>query len=244
MQSFSFNPPINLAEEGKWLLGVTSFECTNSVFNKTDENNSFSFSAPGHWNSEDGEHFINKLNNLLELKCEKYIEVHVKNVEKRGTRIEKGNSGHNLAGLDLFKSEIFSQLKKVKYRDLKDLVYRLHLTYDEIVDILDVKYITGSTKGYALPPGLYEISDISLTLKSLLPKDVRVNITIDNIRLKSILTTNKTIRFTKRPFFHIILGFTQSRSGFLGAIPGFVQLIPGTYKSDRPINITGIDKIH
>ena len=33
MQSFSFSPPINLAEEGKWLLGVTSFECTNSVFN-------------------------------------------------------------------------------------------------------------------------------------------------------------------------------------------------------------------
>ena len=26
MQTFSFNPPINLVEEGKWLLGVSSFE--------------------------------------------------------------------------------------------------------------------------------------------------------------------------------------------------------------------------
>ena len=32
MQTFSFNPPINLVEEGKWLLGVFSFEYTNSVF--------------------------------------------------------------------------------------------------------------------------------------------------------------------------------------------------------------------
>ena len=42
MQTFSFSPPINMVEEGKWLLGVTSFECTNSVFNLTDENYSFS----------------------------------------------------------------------------------------------------------------------------------------------------------------------------------------------------------
>ena len=41
MQTFSFNPPINLAEEGRWLLAVTSFETKNSVFNVTDETNSF-----------------------------------------------------------------------------------------------------------------------------------------------------------------------------------------------------------
>ena len=51
MQTFSFNPPINLVE-GKWLLGVSSFECTNSVFNITDENNSFSINIPGHWETE------------------------------------------------------------------------------------------------------------------------------------------------------------------------------------------------
>ena len=39
METFSFNPPINLSEEGKWLLAVTSFEATNSVFNITSENN-------------------------------------------------------------------------------------------------------------------------------------------------------------------------------------------------------------
>ena len=54
-QTFSFNPPINLLEEGKWLLAVSSFDCTNSVFNITNENNSFSIIIPGHWNSESAE---------------------------------------------------------------------------------------------------------------------------------------------------------------------------------------------
>ena len=47
-QTFSFYRPINLVEEGKWLLGVSSYECTNSVFNITNENNSFSIIVPGH----------------------------------------------------------------------------------------------------------------------------------------------------------------------------------------------------
>ena len=57
MQTFSFNPPINLIEEGKWLLGVSSFECTSSIFNITNENNSFSNIIPGHYQKN----FIKKL---------------------------------------------------------------------------------------------------------------------------------------------------------------------------------------
>ena len=41
MENFSFDPPINLVEEGKWLLAVTFFEATNSVFNITDETIAF-----------------------------------------------------------------------------------------------------------------------------------------------------------------------------------------------------------
>ena len=48
MQIFSFNPPINLVEEGKWLMAVSSLECTNSVFNITNENNLVSIIIPGH----------------------------------------------------------------------------------------------------------------------------------------------------------------------------------------------------
>ena len=37
-------------------------------------------------------------------------------------------------------------------------------------------------------------------LKSSLPNEVKVNITIDDIRLKSNLTTNKPVRFTRKSF--------------------------------------------
>ena len=51
MQTFSFSPPKKFAEEGKWLLAVTSFEATNSVSNISNENNRFSITIAGHWNT-------------------------------------------------------------------------------------------------------------------------------------------------------------------------------------------------
>ena len=61
MQTFSNNPPNNLVEEGKWLLAVTSFECTHSIFNQTNENNSFSIIIPGHWKTKSAERTIEEL---------------------------------------------------------------------------------------------------------------------------------------------------------------------------------------
>ena len=78
-QTFSFIPPINLVEEGKWLLGVSSYECTNSVFNITNKNNSFSIIVPGHYETESAEKLINDLNKFLELKS---LELHVEEVKK------------------------------------------------------------------------------------------------------------------------------------------------------------------
>ena len=86
--------------------------------------------------------------------------------------------------------------------------------------------------------------DLNNTLKYILPDNVKVIVTIDDIKLKSYIKTNQTLIFTEKSFFYSILGFTQSRSYPLDDIDGFYQLIAGSYKSDRPINITGIDKIH
>ena len=85
LQTFSFNPPINLVEEGIWLLGVSSFECTNSVFNITHENNSFSIIIPRHYQNESDEKTIDNLNKLLELKS---LELHVEAVKKRGNKLK------------------------------------------------------------------------------------------------------------------------------------------------------------
>ena len=56
--------------------------------------------------------------------------------------------------------------------------------------------------------------------------------------------TNQTLIFTEKSFFYTILGITQSRFYPLDDIDGFYQLIRGSYKSDKPNNITGTDKNH
>ena len=239
-QTFSFNPPKNLIEEDKCLLAVSSFECTNSVFNITDDNNSFSIIIPGHYQNKSDEKTINNLNKLLELKSlEFYVEV-----KKRGNKIKIGVNEYKLSDFDNQKYEILQELKNFKYNDLEDLVYRMRLSYDEIMDILDLKYIPTKRTGYSLNPGIYEVVDLNNTSKYILPNNVKMDITIDDIRLKSNLKINQTLLFTEKSFFYTILGFTQSRSYPLDDIDGFYQLIAGSYKSDRPINITGIDKIH
>ena len=86
--------------------------------------------------------------------------------------------------------------------------------------------------------------DLNNTLKYILPNNVRVSVTIDDIRLKSNLKIIQTLIFTNKSFFYTILGFTRSHSYPIDDIEGFYQLIAGSYKSDRPINITGIDKVH
>ena len=68
-------------------------------------------------------------------------------------------------------------------------------------------------------------------LKSLTPKETNVKLKIVDIRLKSNLTTNKTMTFTEKTSFYTNFGFIQSHSGPIGDIEGFVQLIPGSYKS-------------
>ena len=84
METFPINPPLNLVEEGKWWLAVSSDECTNSVFNLTNEKNSFSLPIPGHWNSKSAEKTIDKLNKILELRSGNDIGLHTKQVKEKG----------------------------------------------------------------------------------------------------------------------------------------------------------------
>ena len=111
MQTFSFSPPMNIFEEGKWHLAVSSFECTKSVFNITDGNNSFSITIPGHSESKTAEKTIVELNNLLELVS---LELHVKDVRRKRNRIKIGDIEYKLSDFDLQNNEILEKLKNVK----------------------------------------------------------------------------------------------------------------------------------
>ena len=175
-QTFSFNPPINLVEEGKWLMAVSLFDCTNYAFNITNENNSFSIIIPGHYQNKSDEKMINDLNKLLELTS---LELHVEEVKKRGTKIKIGGNEYKLLDFDTQKNEILEEIKNAKYNDLEDLVYRMQLTYNEIIVILDLKYIPTKRTGYYLNTGIYEVIDLNNTLKHILPDNIKVSVTID-----------------------------------------------------------------
>ena len=194
-QPFSFKPPINLIEEDEWLKVVSSFECTNSVFNVTDEINSFSIIIPAHWETEFAGKIIDEVNRLLELSS---FELLVNEVRKRGKIIKIGDKEYKLSDCENQKYEIFEELKNVKYTVIEDLVYRMQLTYDEIIDVLDLKYNSTKRIGYSLNPGIYEVVVLNKTLKHVLPDNVKVNVTIDDIRLKSVLKDNQTLIFTEK----------------------------------------------
>ena len=89
MESFSFSPPLNLVEEGRCLLGLTNFERLISVFNITGENNSFSITIPGHWETEFVEKTIDELYKISEFRS---LELHVKEVGKRRNQIKIGDN--------------------------------------------------------------------------------------------------------------------------------------------------------
>ena len=104
----------------------------------------------------------------------------------------------NCQTLILKKKEKAEELKNAKHNDLEDLVYRPQLTNDEIIDMLDSKYIPTKIISYSLPPGIYEVVD--LTSKDILPDNVKVSVTIDDVGLKSILKVNQTLISTKKSF--------------------------------------------
>ena len=83
---------------------------------------------------------FDKLKNLLKLKSENDIELHVQEVRKRGKKIEMNSKELSLSEFGGSKKEKLDESKKAKYHDLEDMVNRMQLSYDEIMDVLDIKF--------------------------------------------------------------------------------------------------------
>ena len=56
----------------------------------------------------------------------------------------------NYQTLIIKKNEKLEELRNVKYNDLRDLFYGMQLTYNEIIDILDMEYIPTKRRGYSI----------------------------------------------------------------------------------------------
>ena len=65
------------------------------------------------------------------------------------------------------------------------MVNRMQLTYDEFMGVLYIEFFRSKRTSYTTKPGKHKVSNINKTLQFLFPDIVKVNITIDDIMLKS-----------------------------------------------------------
>ena len=55
----------------------------------------------------------------------------------------------------------------------------MQLTYDEIIDFLELKFIPTKKTSCSLKPYIYQIGNINKTLKYILPDNVKISVFID-----------------------------------------------------------------
>ena len=82
-------------------------------------------------------------------------------------KTEIGDKKNKFSDFDTSKNEKFEELKSANCFDLKGLVYRMGLSYGEIMDVLDIKHFPSKRTAYILPPGIYEITNINRSLEYL-----------------------------------------------------------------------------
>ena len=63
--------------------------------------------------------------------------------------------------------------------DLEDLVYRMQLIYDEIIDVLNLKYIPTKRMGFSIELNIYNVVDLNNTFRNILRDNVKISVTID-----------------------------------------------------------------
>ena len=133
-----------------------------------------------------------------------------------------------------FKKVVFSENY---YDELEKIIGQINKNIEDKTNILDL-YGIGSVSnclGIEIPPGAYELNDISNTIQQEFINscgfysDFKFNIEADTISMKSILTSDP-IYFNSES--NKLLGFTKT------------DYPAGTHRSEKPVMITTTDKVH
>ena len=220
-QSFSFDIPLELPE--KWMMGVTSLEVYNSVYNITNKNNSVQIQLT--------EEQLNGIDTKLAMNIE-YLH-----------KTNQPDFNKTVYGLI---NTTFKNKKKLLKNDLekiKDIINQHEsenlLIKLKIFEVIDLPIMNEKIE-IKLQPGIYELSDLNTAIQQKLQyyqdhreykiNGVNINIEADTISMKSILTTSNPINFNSK--LNELLGFTNTH---------YVQ---GTHISEKPVMITTTDKVH
>ena len=220
-ESFSFDVPLELPEQ--WMMGVTSLEVYNSVYNITNKNNSFQIQLTDEQ--------LNGIDTKLAMNIE-YLH-----------KTNQPDFNKTVYGLI---NTTFKKKKKLLKNDLdkiKDIINQHEsenlLNKLKIFEVIDLPIMNEKIE-IKLQPGIYELSDLNTTIQQKLQyyqdhreykiNGVNINIEADTISMKSVLTTSNPIYFNSK--LNELLGFTDT------------NYIEGTHISEKPVMITTTDKVH
>ena len=226
-ESFSFDIPLELPE--KWMMGVTSLEVYNSVYNVTNKNNSFQTQLTDEQ--------LNGIDTKLAMNIE---------------YLHKTNQPDFNKTVYALINTTFKNKKKLLKNDLdkiKDIINQHEsenlLNKLKIFEVIDLPIMNEKIE-IKLQPGIYELSDLNTAIQQKLQyyQDHReykinglntegalhINIEADTISMKSVLTTSNPIYFNSK--LNELLGFTNK------------EYPEGTHTSEKPVMITTTDKVH
>ena len=181
-ESFSFDIPLELPEQ--WMMGVTSLEVYNTVYNITERNNKFKLLYTAKMVKE------NDVDTQLVTNVE-YLYKTSGDIEKIKKLLVNDNA----------------KIKTITKTDYDYLMKIIDLNNQNIKDksivISGIGSVTDSIE-IELPPGAYELVDINNTIQQELNKcctlpggssDFKLNIEADTKSMKSVLTTSSGIYF-------------------------------------------------
>ena len=219
-ESFSFDVPLQLNEN--WMMGVTSLEVYNTVYNITNSNNKLKILLTDEQLIEHGVDIVlvKNIKSLYESYNLENQEAYNEFVEKVSTIITNSYSENN-------------KLAKKDFNDLKELVEANNQQHTKHPITIPEFEIQDDSIEIELPPGVYELVDINNAIKQKIHEsdyDFKIDIIPDTISMKSVLTTSNSIHFNSR--LNILLGFTNK------------DYPPGTHTSEKPVMITTTDKVH
>ena len=199
-ESFSFDLPLELPEQ--WMMGVTSLEVYNTLYNITEKNNKHKLFETDKMLKEYkvATEFMSKIKKLYETSGNKGIS----NIEE----IKK------LINDDYFKKVTLSENY---YDDLNEIIDQSNQNIKDktkIIVLEEYRIVTDCLE-IEIPPGAYELIDINNAIQQELinscssgpdPK-FKINIEADTISMKSVLTTSYSIYFHSE--LNTLLGFTN-----------------------------------
>ena len=225
-ESFSFDIPLELPEQ--WMMGVTSLEVYNTVYNITENNNKIKLFKTDKMFKEYkvATEFMSKMKKLYETSGNKGIS----NVEENKKLINDDNF-KKVTLSENYYDDLFINLFIIDQinQNIKDKTKIIVLDeYRIVTDCLEIE----------IPPGAYELIDINNAIQqehinscsSGPDPKFKINIEADTISMKSVLTTSYSIYFNSE--LNTLLGFTNK---------GYSA---GTHISEKPVMITTTDKVH